>query len=173
VKLNLGCGNMPLKGWKNIDKFYYPGTAELHPDHGKPEDYDWEQGDFTTCLKDYKDNSVDKVMMVHSLEHTYWEGAIHTLEEIYRILKQGGTLEVEVPDLDKIYYGNFSVREIQELIYGGLDDNTILLGHHCGFNKRMLTEILNKIGFKVEEIEVGYGSSKPEPDRNFRLKGVK
>ena len=25
-RLNIGCGNVPLDGWINVDKFYYPGS---------------------------------------------------------------------------------------------------------------------------------------------------
>lgn len=173
MKLNLGVGNHPLHGYKNLDLFYYPGTAEMHPDWGKPEDYDWEKGNFTDLSK-FEDNSVDEVIIVHALEHTYWDGAIRTLNEIYRVLKPSGFVEVEVPDLDAVFDRKFDNKTMIGLVYGGWNDNTILLGHHCGFNRETLRQLMTETGFKdIWEIEVGFGTSRPEPDRNFRLKGIK
>lgn len=173
TKLNLGAGNMPLKGWKNIDKYYFPGTAEMHPDHGKPEDYDWEKGDFTDLSK-FEDSSVETVNICHALEHVSWEDALKTLGEIYRVLKVGRDVEIEVPDLDKIFHGDFTNMEIIDLVYGGRDNNVYHLGHFCGFTPQTLLEEMEKVGFKdIKEVEVGFGTSKPEPNRNFRLRGVK
>lgn len=173
MRLNLGCGNHPLKNWKNIDKYYYPGTAEMHPDWGKPEDYDWEKGDFTDLSK-FEDNSIESVNICHALEHVSWEDAQKTIKEIYRILEENGAVEIEVPDLEKIFHGNFSNLEIQDLVYGGRDSNVYWGGHFCGFTIETLGKIMEGVGFRIiKETEVGFGTSKPEPDRNFRLRGVK
>jgi len=177
MKLNLGCGNMPLHDWKNIDKYYYPGTAEMHPEHGTPEDYDWEQGDFTDLSK-FEDNSVDRVNICHALEHVSIEDARKTLGEIYRVLKTGGDVEIEVPDLEKIFFafsvGVFSYEEMLDLVYGGRDSNVYWGGHFCGFTPNILRDQMEQFGFKNITIEaVGFGTSKGEPDRNFRLRGIK
>lgn len=178
MKLNLACGNNPIKGFKNIDKYYYPDTpekrgwTELNPEHGVPEDYDWEEGDFTTCLDKFKDNSIEVVMIVHGLEHTYWEGAIHTLKEIYRILQPGGVVEIEVPDLEKAF--DFDYETMLDIVYGGRTEVSLEFGHGCGFFRSMLFKLMKDTGFKdIEEIKVGFGTGRPEPDRNFRFKGVK
>jgi len=172
IKINLACGNMPLpKPWKNIDKYYYPGHEEMNRADGDPKDFDWEQGDFTD-LSRFGEDSVDMINLCHGLEHTYWYGAIQTLQEIYRVLKHGGKVEIEVPDLKSAF--NFDTETMIDLVYGGRDENTILLGHHCGFTRQMLQNLMEAIGFKnVRETEVGFGTSKPESDRNFRLIGEK
>lgn len=178
VLLNLGCGNNPLpRPWKNIDKFYYPGTEEMNRADGNPEDFDWEQGDFTELSK-WEDNSVDKVNICHALEHVSWEDAQKTLKEIYRVLKPGGDIEVEVPDIEivfrKFFTGTFNIMDIQDLIYGGRDSNVYWGGHFCGFTPYTLTVEMENVGFKdIKSAMVGFGTSKPEPDRNFRLKGIK
>jgi ubiquinone/menaquinone biosynthesis C-methylase UbiE len=179
IYLNLGCGNNPLpKPWKNIDKFYYPGTEEMNRADGNPEDFDWEQGDFTELSK-WEDNSVDKVNICHALEHVSDEDAWKTLREIYRVLKPGGDVEIEVPDLDKIFMGFmnklFSESEMIDLVYGGRDSNVYWGGHFCGFNIYTLSHRLLTVGFSnVKEIyELGFGTSKAEPDRNFRVRGTK
>ena len=173
LKLNLGCGNLPLKGWKNIDKFYFPASAELHPDRGKPEDYDWEQGDFIDLSK-FKDNSIDQINMAHSLEHTYWEGAKEALLECYRVLKPNCKIEIEVPDMNAVFDKRFDYQTMVELVWGGLGKGTLTFGHNIGFTKKMLYEFMTKAGFKnIKEIPVGFGSSKPEPEKNFRFEGEK
>ncbi len=184
VLLNLGCGNMPLpKPWKNIDKYYYPSTdeypstEEMNRADGDPKDFDWEKGDFTDLSK-WEDNSVDKVNICHALEHVCYVDAMKTLGEIYRVLKPGGETQVEVPDLETIFknfaFGNFNFMEMIDLVYGGRDGNVYNLGHFCGFTRLQLFDLMNDIGFRnLSFIEVGFGTSHPEPDRNFRLRGVK
>jgi SAM-dependent methyltransferase len=182
--INLGCGNNPLpKPWENIDKFYYPGTDE-HPKteemnraDGNPEDFDWKIGDFTD-LGGFEDNSIDKINICHALEHVSWEDAQKTLKEIYRILKPGGDIEVEVPNLEAIFAnvlnGIFHYGDMLDLVYGGRDSNVYWGGHFCGFTPPMLSAELSSKGFKdVKMVDVGFGTSKPEPDRNFRMRGVK
>jgi predicted SAM-dependent methyltransferase len=167
---------MPIKSteeehWINSDKFYYPDTpekrgwTELNPEHGKPEDYDWEEGDFTTDLVKYADNSVDKVMITHGLEHTYFDGAVHTLEEISRILKQGGEVEIEVPDLEVAL--NFDTETMIDILYGGRNENSLQFGHNCGFTRKILTSIMLEFGFYIEELKTS------TPNKSFRLKGMK
>jgi SAM-dependent methyltransferase len=180
--LNLGCGNNPLpKPWKNVDKYYYPGHEEMNRADGNPEDFDWEQGDFTDLSK-WEDNSVDKVNICHALEHVSIEDATKTLVEIYRVLKPGGDVEIEVPDLRRIFIGyingEFTHKEMIDLVYGGHDSNVYWGGHFCGFTPELLKKFMvgdgTVLGFKdIEEKDVGFGTSHPEPDRNFRLRGVK
>jgi len=172
LRLNLGSGNMPLpKPWKNIDKYYFPGECELHPDHGKPKDYDWEKGDFRD-LSMFKDGSIEKVNMCHSLEHVSLEDARKTLGEVYRVLKPKGQVEIEVPDLEMAFVFDFET--MTNLIFGGIDSNTYHLGHFCGFTPQTLMAEMADAGFKIiDKADVGFGTSKPEPDRNFRLRGTK
>ena len=171
TKLNLACGNMPQHGYKNMDKYYYPPGTEMHPEHGKPEDYDWEQGDLTD-LSMFDDNSIEEVMIVHGLEHTYWDGAVHCIKEIYRILEPGGVVDIEVPDLDAAF--RFGNEDLQDIVFGGRTENALTFGHFCGFTKNTLLELMESVSFRnIVETEVGKATGAPEPDRNFRLKGEK
>lgn len=180
VWLNCGSGNNPLpKPWLNIDKYYYPGTdeypstEEMNRADGNPEDFDWIKGDFTDLSK-WGDNSVDKVNICHALEHVCWDDAIKTLHEIYRVLKPGGDVEVEVPDMTQIRIFDMDWPIIIDLIWGGRDQNTYWGGHFCGFIPEVLFMEMEKVGFKyIKRIDVGFGTSHPEPDKNFRLMGVK
>lgn len=123
VKLNLGCGPRPFKGWINIDKswntylYKFPlfkkliiklllflgwvtkDALENVVDY--PPDLDIRRRDVTKGLP-FNDMSVDYIYTSHLLEHLRKEDAIFVLKECYRVLKQGGVLRVVVPDL-KIY----------------------------------------------------------------------
>jgi len=47
-------------------------------------------------------NTYDLVYMSHILEHVPWFQTLDFLEEVKRILKHGGTVEIWVPDFEKI-----------------------------------------------------------------------
>ncbi|MBE9177196.1 hypothetical protein IQ268_01225 [Oculatella sp. LEGE 06141] len=83
LKLNLGCGQNPLIGYVNVDKF---GTPDVRCDL---EVFPWI----------WDDNSVDEVVLHHVLEHlgetrdTY----LGILKELYRVCKANATIQITVP----------------------------------------------------------------------------
>ena len=131
VKLNLGCGPRPFKGWINIDKswntrlYKFPllkkliiklllslrwvtkGALENVVDY--PHDLDIRRRDVTKGLP-FDDMSVDYIYTSHLLEHLHKEDTMSVLKECYRVLKPGGILRVVVPDL-KIYVKKYMNNE--------------------------------------------------------------
>lgn len=174
IWINCGSGNDPLpKPWINIDIKWFPGNTAMHESYGKVEDYDWEQGDFRDLSK-WSDGSVSRVNICHALEHVCFEDAMKTLSEITRVLKSGGNIQIEVPDLEKVMYGYFSDNEFMDLIYGGNGQATYTEGHYSGYTILRLMGILHDLSFMdIKEVEVGFGAGRPEPDRNFRIEGTK
>ncbi|MCE7700261.1 MAG: methyltransferase domain-containing protein, partial [Methanobacterium paludis] len=85
LKLNMGCGNVKLIDWVNID--IEPG-ADLIVDlrKGLP----------------FKNNSIDFIYNEHFIEHLKLEDGQKVLNEFYRVLKNGGVLRIATPDLDYI-----------------------------------------------------------------------
>jgi len=81
MKLNLGSGNRREAGYVNVD---------VNPAH-KP-DRVWDLSKFPYP---WPDNSVDEVKMRYVLEHL--DDIIKTMDEIWRILKFGGRVYIEVP----------------------------------------------------------------------------
>ena len=80
MKLNLGAGNKPLIGYENYD---------INPKQGV------KRIDLETDKLPHEENSVDEILMEHTLEHI---GNIkHVMNECHRVLKPGGQLMVEVP----------------------------------------------------------------------------
>lgn len=190
-RLNCGSGNVPLLGYTNIDKYYYPGSTrplndnvlastwnEAHPESP------WLYGDMVHL--DFPDESFDEVMVVHALEHVSMEEGNLTIKEAVRVCKHGGVIEIEVPDLQT------ACRSLQGLeiesprwyrvmgcIYGttGMDGEGQF--HLCGYTREHLKFKMEQHDvIYIQEIGVGFGHGNnqagyPEPEYDFRLKGIK
>lgn len=81
MKLNLGCGLNPLNGWVNVDKIRLPGVDVVHDSNKFPYPFD--------------DNTAEYILMKSVLEHL--DDVIKVMEEIHRILKPNGKVEIIVP----------------------------------------------------------------------------
>lgn len=87
-KLNFGCGKDIRKGWVNFDLAKLPGVDVV--------------GDFKRRLP-FKDSTFDYILASHVLEHIPHhigkekDGLICVMEELHRILKPNGMLEIKVP----------------------------------------------------------------------------
>ena len=194
-QLNCGAGNVPLIGFTNIDKYYYPGSPvpltykpladiwnQLHPESP------WIYGDIVKL--DFPDETFDKVILVHVLEHVSMEQGNLAILEAHRVLKRGGIVEIEVPDLvracemfPKIRYmeSNYPLwYRTMGLLYGTTGADGEGQFHLCGYSKEYLKYKLNERGFiDIKEIPVGYGHGNdteighPEPDYDFRVRAIK
>ena len=87
VKLNLGCGDKILPGYINVD--VASERAGNKPD--------------VICdvrkLDKFADNYADEIMAVHVVEHFWrWE-VVDVIKEWFRVLKPGGLLILECPNL--------------------------------------------------------------------------
>jgi len=193
--LNAGCGNVPLKGFVNIDKYYYPSSLTSGLDKELAEkwntenpDSPWTKGDIVKL--EYPSEHFGKVIMVHVLEHVSMEDGNKALNEAKRVLKTGGIIEVEVPDLTRAceYFPKVHITDKEDwklwfrvmgLIYGTTGSDGDGQFHLCGYSKEYLKFKLEEVGFEnVEEIPVGFGhgdseKGHPEPGFNFRMKAVK
>lgn len=85
MKLNIGCGVKKFEGWEGIDI----------TDHGQEH-----VGDILDMPFD--DGTVDEAMAIHVIEHIPRYETLKVLKEWLRILKPGGMLAVECPDLTKV-----------------------------------------------------------------------
>lgn len=80
-KLNLGCGYDKREGFINTDKF-----PQTNPDLILDVD----------CKFPFEDNKFEYVLCSHILEHT--KDLIFTMGEIYRVLEDGGIVEIAIPE---------------------------------------------------------------------------
>lgn len=85
TKLHIGCFNVILKDWVNMDIYKREEAIVQHDARG---------------TFPYKDNSVDFMYSEHFIEHLdFTEGTIF-LKEAYRILKPGGVIRTSTFDID-------------------------------------------------------------------------
>ena len=179
MKLNIGVGNIPLEGYKNIDKYYYPGCGRVDLDQSKVDQYDWSYGDAVT-LQDPSD-TFDEVIMVHVLEHMSMDDGNLAIKQAARVLKPRGVLEIEVPDLAKAcWLFNSTPMEdplwlrVMGLIYGTTGADGEGQFHLTGYTRERLRQKMGEHDIiDIEEIPVGFGHGRPEPEFDFRLRGVK
>lgn len=84
MKLHLGCGSNIKEGYINIDKFVE------HPNIGKHDIFNLP----------YSDNSIDEIITEHLIEHIPFKDEQKFWTECHRVLKKGGKLIMESPDME-------------------------------------------------------------------------
>lgn len=138
MKLNIGCGHFPLEGYTNIDA--WPGApANLQLDvfdlqHEVPH---WVGG-------------FEEVRMDHVLEHFSWHRTGEVLSICRWLLRSGGILHVEVPDMERIMAGETGPVGFVQAIYGAQDHAGEY--HHTGFVSNTLSHYLSEAGFEHVEV---------------------
>ena len=85
MKLNLGCGPDLKDGYTNVDFRDLPGAQKV---------------DLSKFPWPWKDGEVDEVLMLDFLEHFPYRKTVPILQEVWRVLKHGGRVEIQVPDLE-------------------------------------------------------------------------
>jgi len=87
--LEIGPGSHPVdRSWTMVDMVVYPYVDLIH--------------DVRIFPWPLADNKYNLVYMSHILEHIPWNRTLDALQEVHRILKTGGTVEIWVPDFEKI-----------------------------------------------------------------------
>ena len=100
----------------------------------------------TLLEADFPENNFDVVSLINTLEHLV--NPRDTIVEIFRILKPGGLLFIETPNID---------HWIPRL----LGRNWVQLSvpdHVAFFSKKILTDMMGEIGFNLKEIKSSYKS---------------
>jgi predicted SAM-dependent methyltransferase len=82
IQLNLGCGDHILPGYINCD--LYCDKADVMCNVNK---------------LPFEDNSIDLIYSSHVIEHFDFKEGFDVLKEWYRVLKIGGKVVIETPDL--------------------------------------------------------------------------
>lgn len=86
MNLNLGCGTDIRPGFVNVDFRQLPGVDKV--------------ADLSKLPWPWADGEVDHVMMLDFLEHFPYRQTERILEDCWRMLKVGGKIEIQVPDLE-------------------------------------------------------------------------
>ena len=102
VKLNLGCGDKILPGYINVD--IDSSRSEKHPDlkSGSNPSLTTKRPDLDADIRDLsriKSSIADEILAVHVIEHFYYWEVVPLLKSWRRLLKPGGKMILECPNL--------------------------------------------------------------------------
>jgi ubiquinone/menaquinone biosynthesis C-methylase UbiE len=109
------------------------------------------------------DNSVDEIELIHSAEHIGRNEYKNTFREWYRVLKPGGLLRINVPDLLWVAKqliennGDLDANKgcpLRDCIYG--DQSAPGQIHTTGFTKTSITKDLKDVGFSEVNVQEGF-----------------
>lgn len=155
MRINLGCGGDIRKGYLNIDVRPL-GPSVLQLDLEKQ------------LLAPLPDGCAEEILAKDVIEHISWRRVDDLLRDCFRVLKPEGVLLIQVPDMEAIarkvilnpgfQYGELKGwRAISFWVYGAQDYPENL--HKAGFTIQTLRELLESIGFRVEEIRNNGGTN--------------
>lgn len=141
-KLHIGCGDVYLEGWVNID--LNSEIADLKHDLREP--------------LPFEEKSVDFIYSEHFIEHLAFEEGLRCMKDFYRVLKNGGILRVATPDLRYLLFKYFFFWKNQDWIktyqYEWLETPAQMVnlsfrewGHQHLYDKQELLRLLHKAGF--------------------------
>ena len=170
MKLNLGCGDKILPGYVNVD------VVESRLDK-KPD---------VLCdlraLTPFEDNSADEVMAIHVVEHFWrWE-VVAVLKEWVRVLKPGGRMVLECPNLisacealladpEKASLPGQEGQRSMWVFYGDPRWQDPLMVHRWGYTPRSLAQVMHEAGLR--ELRQEPAQFKLREPRDMRITGVK
>lgn len=169
-KLNLGCGDKILPGYINVDV-----AANRN---GKQPDILCDLSN----LSEFQDNSVDEILSVHVVEH-FWRWEVETiLKEWVRVLKPGGKMILECPNLisacerflenpDQRCHEDQRGQQSMWVFYGDPSWRDPLMVHRWGYTPYSLKLLLQTIG--LEDIRQEPAEFKLREPRDMRVVGVK
>ena len=107
-------------------------------------------------LNIFKDSSLDVIEMYHVFEHIKPWRVKEVMQEIIRVLKPGGELVIECPDIFKCamnYLIDSSNHKISTMgIYGDSKYELESNMHYAGYSQETLFKILNNYGFDKSHI---------------------
>lgn len=155
IRLNLGAGHKRMEGWISVD---LAGEPDVRSD----------------VLKlPFEDNYADEIMAIHLFEHLYRWDVDAALAEWLRVLKPGGKLVLELPDLIKCCRNVLTIEDERMGLWGLYGDpgyREPLMVHKFGYTPKMLRALLEKAGFqKVREKTPQFH----KPARDMRLEARK
>ncbi|PPD13253.1 tetratricopeptide repeat protein [Methylophilus sp.] len=144
-KLNLGCGDKILPGYINVD--VVESRAGKNPD--------------VLCdlhkLTPFEDQSVDEILSVHVIEHFWrWE-VLDILKEWTRVLKPGGRMVLECPNLksaceeflknpDAAAFGGPEGQRSMWVFYGDPRWQDPYMVHRWGYTPDSLAALMQQAG---------------------------
>jgi predicted SAM-dependent methyltransferase len=179
MKLHLGCGCIYLEGYVNIDAdLPHHRLAKFEPElvkknittvenyykqqvtredieskrlHEKPVVVDVYCNDFLKLP--WKAGTIDEIRLVQVFEHFTYEQGRKLVEYWYTLLKPGGVLHLDIPDLyetAKQYTQSITLEDKKwytRLLFGSQKNEYGL--HRSMYDMPMISALLNDVGFRL------------------------
>lgn len=155
LRLNLGSGGKTVEGFTNVD---VAGDPDIVAD--------------VRCIP-LPDDTVDEAMAIHVLEHLSRWDAPKALAEWHRVLKPGGRLIVEVPDLLKCCAAIIAGLSDRMGLWGLFGDpvyQSELMIHRWAYTPDELIAEFRAAGFRKVRL---YNAQFHKPQRDMRVEGLK
>lgn len=137
VRINLGCADLPIEGFINIDKSTSPHIrADL-------------SADILDLSTHFAPESVDEICFFHGLEHIYPQDIDKAVEHWKSLLKPGGIFAVVTPDfrvLSEHYLsGDISIEKLEhDFVYSYIQEDW----HKSIWDQERQFDLFARHGFK-------------------------
>lgn len=166
LRLNLGCGRHTLDGWVNVDAAPSP-RASRAPDI---------LCDVTKTIP-LPDECAIEVMAIHLFEHIYRWQCDDTIDEWRRLLRPGGLLVLEMPDLYKACRNILENRAGKShedqlgmwALYGDPREGDPLMVHRWNWTFSTISPFLSQHGFTDIKEDVTQWHKVGKNVRDFRV----
>ena len=140
VRLNLGCGRIPLDGYINVDQRELPGVDIVTDVGNLP----------------FEEGNLSEIYSAHLLEHLPQERLRRLLPYWHSLLGQNGAFRAVVPDgeamLAGITAGSYSFENFREVLFGAQEYEGDF--HFNLFTPDSLTKLLQESGFQPIKVPV-------------------
>ena len=134
--MHFGCYNYKIDGWLNVDLPNFDLRDKLP----------------------FSNDSVFLIYLEHVIEHLTCHQIYNFFKEAKRVLKKDGLIRLAFPDIEKIasYNGEFPKDISRNQL---IEDNILLFGHKVILSAKIVTLLLQNLGFQANIISANESAS--------------
>ncbi len=149
MRLHLGCGEVHLDGYLNID---YPPASHTVQTKSAADEY------HNILELSYPANSIDEIRLHHVFEHFQRATALGLLAGWWSWLKVGGLLRIEVPDFDRTARAVLNPFSSDKARFVGLrhifgSQEASWAFHMEGWSAKRLSRVLTHFGYDIQKVD--------------------
>jgi ubiquinone/menaquinone biosynthesis C-methylase UbiE len=172
MKINFGAGRKIENGYFNIDAIRHP-MAQRDPELLFTMRFN-DDGSLSEQIP-LADGCADEVMSIHVIEHFYRFNTDAVIAEFKRLLKDGGKLVLECPNIESACRNLLAGMEDKMAmwpLYGSPKAGSPFMSHLWGWTPKTLSELLKFHGFKHVNV-MPPQTHMTRGDRDMRVEAIK